>query len=49
MVEATAKITCDEIMAERDRLTVAATNMLNQLASTGTALLLKGAQDVTLH
>ena len=48
MVEATDKITCDEIMAERDRLTVAATNMLNQLALTG-VLLLKAAQDVTLH
>ncbi len=43
MVEATAKITCDEIVAERDRLTVAVTNMLNQLASTGTTMLLEGA------
>ena len=49
MVEATDKITCDEIMAERDRLTVAAISMLNQLASTGTAMLLEGAQDVTLQ
>ncbi len=49
MVEATTKITCDEIMAERDRLTVAATNMLNQLASTGTAMLMEGAQDLSLQ
>ncbi len=39
MVEATTKITCEEIIAERDRLTVAAINMLNQLASTGTMML----------
>ena len=49
MVEATTKITCDEIMSERDRLTVAATKMLNQLASTGSAMLLEGAQDLTLQ
>ena len=48
MLEATTKITCDEIMAERDRLTVAATNMLNRLASTGTVMLVIGAQDLTL-
>jgi hypothetical protein len=49
MVEAKTKITCDEIIAERDRLTVAAINMLNQLASTGTTMLVVGAQDLTLQ
>ncbi len=49
MVEVTTKITCDEIMAERDRLTVAAINMLDQLASTGTTMLVEGAQDLTLQ
>jgi hypothetical protein len=49
MVEATTTITCDEIMAERDRLTVVAIFILNQLASKGTAMLLEGAQDLTLN
>ncbi len=49
MVEVITQITCDKIMAERDRLTAAATNMLNLLATTGTAMLLKGAQDLTLQ
>ncbi len=48
MVEATTTITCDEIMAERNRLTMAAIIMLDQLASTGTAMLVEGAQDLTL-
>ncbi len=48
MVEATT-ITSDKIMAERDRLTVAAINKLNQLASTGTAMLVEGTQGLTLQ
>ena len=49
MVEATLTITCDEIMAERDRLMVEANNKLNQLASTGTAMLVEGHQNLTLQ
>jgi hypothetical protein len=36
-------------MAERDSITVVAINKLNQLASTGTAMLVQGAQDLTLQ
>ena len=49
MVELTQTITCDLIMAERDRLTLSAINKLNQLASTGTVMLVEGAQDLTLQ
>jgi adenylosuccinate synthase len=49
MVEATKTITCDEIMAERDRLMVAVSNKLNQLASTGTTMLIEGHQGLTLQ
>ena len=44
MEEAKAIITCDEIIAERDRLTVAAINKLNQIALTGSAMLVEGHQ-----
>jgi hypothetical protein len=49
MVEATQKITCDLIMVERDRLALAAMNKLNQLASTGTAMVVEGTQGLTLQ
>ena len=49
MEEAKAIITCDEIIAERDRLTVAAINKLNQIALTGSAMLVEGHQGLTLQ
>ncbi len=48
MEEAKTTITCDEIIAERDRLTVAAIKKLNQLATTGSAMLVEGHQGLTL-
>ena len=48
ILEHPSPITCDEIIAERDRLTEVAIAKLNVLSSMGTAMVVEGAQGLTL-
>jgi len=48
ILEHPSAITCDEIIAERDRLTEVAIAKLNFLSSMGTAMVVEGAQGLTL-
>jgi hypothetical protein len=48
ILEHTPTITCDEIIAERDRLTAAAIGKLIFLASMGTAMVVEEAKGLTL-